>query len=173
VPLRRSAPVLFLFALLAPGGLVALGAGCDRHKAPSAADAEPGRAEIVQVPAALRIARGLDTLSVEIDPDLLADKTVRVEPGRSIGVAYTARVHERGRPRLESTRRGYVPGRGFDLGTLVWRTGKDGLPRAGEKYQVEMQLVLFETDVRPGPDWNPHAGHFRVLLEKALSQAEE
>jgi len=147
--------------------------GCDRHRARATADAGPAHELTVSVPAALRIARGLDTLSVELDPDLLANKAVRVERGRSIGVAYTARVHERGRTRIESTRHGYVPGRGFDVGTLVWRTDKDGLPRAGRKYQVEMQLLLFETDVKPGPHWNPHAGHFHVLLEKTLSQAEE
>ncbi len=146
--------------------------GCDRHHAAST-DAATERAETVQVPAALRIARGLDTLSVELDPDLLAKTTVHVAPGRTVGVAYTARVFERGKTRLESERHGYVPGQGFNLGTLVWRTGKDSLPQSGRKYLVEMKLMLFETDVKPGPHWNPRAGRFHVLLEKTLRQAEE
>lgn len=152
---------------------LACAAGCDRHRAAPMGDAEAGRTMVVQVPAALRIARGLDTLSVELDPDLLAKTTVHVDPGRTVGVAYTTRVYERGKKRLQSERHGYVSGRGFDLGTSIWHTATDGLPQRGKKYRVEMELVLFETDVKPGPHWNPHAGHFHVLLERTLRQAEE
>ena len=148
-------------------------AACDRHHAASTRDGAAGRAEVVDVPAALRIARGLDTLSVELDPDALAKSTVHVEPGRTLGVAYTTRIFEQGRTKLQSERHGYVSGRGFDLGTSVWHTAADGLPQPGQKYLVEMKLVLFETDVKPGPHWNPHAGRFHVLLERTLRQAEE
>lgn len=144
---------------------------CHRHPAPTARDG--GRQLVVQVPAALRIARGLDTLSVQLDPDMLAKRTVRIEPHWSVGVAYTTRVFVRGTKRMVSERHGYVPLRDFDLGRSVWRTGKDGIPQRQSKYLVEMKLVLFETDVPPGPHWNPHAGHFRPLLSRTLQQAEE
>lgn len=150
--------------------VVACVAACDR---PSPSRDPTARRVAVDVPAALRIARGLDTLSVELDPDLRADKTVQVAAKRTVGVAYTARVFERGRRHLVSQRRGYVAGRGFDLGKLVWRTDRDGLPRRDHKYLVEMHLVLFETDVPPSPGWHPRAGHFHALLTRTLRQAEE
>ena len=150
--------------------LLALGAGCRRA---SKAEGATGRELSVQVPAALQVARGLDTLSVQLDPDLLARRTVRVEPGWTVGLSYRARVFEQGQTRVESERHGDLPGRGFKLGTLQWRTGRDGLPRPGNKYLVEMKLVLFETDVPPGPHWNPHSGHFKPLFSRTLRQAEE
>lgn len=148
-------------------------AGCDRHAAPALVDAGTSRAVEVRVPGALRVARGLDTLSVELDPEMLVKKSVRAQRKRTVGVAYTARVFERGQTKVQSERRGYVAGRGFDVGVLVWRSDRDLIPRSGKKYLVELHLVLFETDVPPGAHWSPRAGHFHVLLEKTLRQAEE
>lgn len=153
--------------------LLAVAAGCEHRTAPVGTDAATARDVVVRVPVALRVARGLDELSVELDPDARGTMTVAVSPHSELGVAYTTRVFERGGTRVESERHGVVPGAGFDLGALVWHAGQDGLPQRGRKYTVEMRLVLFETDVAPGPGWNPHAGHFRPLFTRTLRQAEE
>ena len=158
--------------LIGAFALLALVTACDRHRA-AGMDAAAAREVVVRVPAALRIARGLDTLSVELDPDARAEMTVKVTPPSTLGVAYTTRVFEAGGTRVVSERHGDVPGPGFDLGTLVWRSDQDGLPQPGRKYVVEMRLVLFETEVAPGPRWNPHKGRFRSLLTRTLRQAEE
>jgi hypothetical protein len=36
-----------------------------------------------------------------------------------------------------------------------------------------MHLVLFETDVPPQHEWDPHAGHYKALWTRTLRQAEE
>jgi hypothetical protein len=75
VDLRRALPLL----------LVALfGAACERSPSTSIrADAAGPRELSVRVPAGLRLARALDTLSVSIDPAALAATTVTVEGCRS------------------------------------------------------------------------------------------
>ncbi len=160
------------------GGLIALAlaaaAGCGRRTAPVGTDAAAAAREVVvRAPVALRVARGLDELSVELDPDARGTMTVKATPHSVLGVAYTTRVFERGGTQALGERRGTVPGAGFDLGAQVWRTGPDALPQRDKKYVVEMRVVLFETDVAPGPRWNPHAGRFRSLFERTLRQSEE
>ena len=59
------------------------------------------------------------------------------------------------------------------MGRSIWSSRDDGLPQVDEKYEAEMKLTLFETDVPPGHEWDPHAGQFKVLLTRTLRQAEE
>lgn len=128
----------------------------------------------VRVPNALRVARSLDTLSVEIDPSAGAETTVRADPGMVLGVESEVRVFGRGHPGDSGPgRHGYASGASFDVGQSIWSSRQDGIPQADEKYEAEMTLVLFETDVPPGHAWEPHAGRFKVLLTRTLRQAEE
>jgi hypothetical protein len=150
-------------------------AACAACHAPAAgADARASRGVVVRVPGALRLARGLDTLSVEVDPAAGAETTVHADPGMVLGVESETRVFARGRSSTAApARHGYFSGTTFDVGTSIWSTSVDGLPQPGEKYVAEMKLVLFETDVAPGHAWDPHAGRFVALLTRTLRQAEE
>jgi hypothetical protein len=127
----------------------------------------------VRVPAALSIARALDTLSLSIDRSSLADTTVTVDPGMIVGVESETVVFPVGQPRPASGRHGFQSGADFTLGVDTWSASTDGLPVPGTKYVAEMRLVLFETDVPPQHEWDPHAGRFEALWTRTLQQAEE
>ncbi|MEO9141674.1 MAG: hypothetical protein ABI332_05335, partial [Polyangiaceae bacterium] len=111
-----------------PALLVWLGAACHRP-APfsSDADAASARTVVVRVPSALRIARGLDTLSVEIDPASCADTDVGLDPGMSLGVESSTEVLAPGGagPEARGERRGLTSGPDFYVGTSTWNRGKD------------------------------------------------
>jgi hypothetical protein len=129
----------------------------------------------VRVPAALAITRALDTLSVAIDPDSLGVTEVTAHAGTVVGVEADVLVFRRGEPQAKPIleRHAVGPRADFDVGSSTWSTRQDGVPSQGAKYVVEMQLVLFETDVPKAPRWDPHAGHFMPLWTRTLRQAEE
>jgi len=151
------------------------GAACTRP-VPSATlqvDASGPRELAVRVPAALSLARGLDTLSVSVDPASLAETRVTVDPGMSLGVESQTVVFPVGQPRPAHGRQGYSSSADFALGTDSWSTRTDGVPVPGIKYVAEVRLVLFETDVPPQHEWDPHAGRYKALWTRTLQQAEE
>jgi hypothetical protein len=155
--------------------LTALCAACGRHPPTIsvAADASSPRQLSVRVPAALTLARALDTLTVAVDPASLAATQVPADPGMVLGVETDVVVFPQGGARPSGSRHGHASGTDFDVGTDTWQTARDGLPVPGVKYVAEMQLVLFETDVPPGPMWDPHAGKYEALWTRTLRQAEE
>jgi len=155
--------------------LLALGAACSR-RAPSPARlvADAGTRQVtVRVPAAMTLARALDTLTVAVDPASLAATQVTVDPGMQLGVETDVVVFAQGQPRPAEGRHGLSSGADFQLGSDTWNSAQDGLPVPGRKYVAEMQLVLFETDVPPGHHWDPHAGRYAALWTRTLRQAEE
>jgi hypothetical protein len=165
---HRAATGAWVAALL-------LSPGCSR-RAPSTLLPPDGSGLVqlsVRVPAALSVARAIDTLSVATDPASLGRMQVTAHAGTFIGVEADVFVfdHEKARPVLE--RRGVGSSADFDVGSSTWNTERDGVPEPGTKYVVEMQLVLFETDVPPAPTWDPHAGNFNPLWTQTLRQAEE
>jgi hypothetical protein len=127
----------------------------------------------VRVPAALSVARALDTLSVSVDPSSLADTTVTLDAGMILGVESETAVFPAGEPRPASGRHGLHSSADFTLGVDTWSASTEGLPVPGTKYVAEMRLVLFETDVPPQHEWDPHAGRFVALWTRTLQQAEE
>jgi hypothetical protein len=153
-------------------------AGCDRPARGTAAVADAGGTlELsVRVPAALTLARALDTLTVGLDPASLATAQVAADPGMILGVESDVVVFPQGGERPAAGRHGYTSGTSFDVGEDTWSSAHDGLPVPGVKYVAEMQLVLFETDVpasRARDGWDPHAGKYRPLWARTLRQAEE
>ena len=127
----------------------------------------------VRVPAALSVARAIDTLSVAVDPASLGLMQVTAHAGTFIGVEADVFVFEHAKARPVLERRGVGSNADFDVGSNTWNTKRDGVPEPGTKYIVEMQLVLFETDVAPAPTWDPYAGNFKPLWTQTLRQAEE
>jgi hypothetical protein len=125
------------------------------------------------VPAGLRIARAIDSLSVSIDPGSLGETEVTADPGTIIGIETECFAFALGQARPALGRRGFTSGSDFDVGIVTWSTKQDGIPQTGTKYVAEMLLVLFETDVPPGRTWDPHAGSYKALWTRTLRQAEE
>ena len=127
----------------------------------------------LRVPAALMIERGIDTLSVAVDPATLGLTQVAADAGMVLGVETQTRVFPKGR--MQEALERHAVGRGADLaaGATTWIAKKDGIPEPGTEYVVEMQIVLFETDVPASNTWDPHAGNFKSLWTRTLRQAEE
>jgi hypothetical protein len=149
---------------------------CSRQPPPAAAiplDASGSYEMKVRVPAALSLARALDTLSVSLDPSSLADTAVTVDAGMIVGVESDVVVFPLGSPQPDWQRHGFQSGADFTLGVDTWSTSPDGIPAPGTRYVAEMRLVLFETDVPPQHEWNPHGGRFNALWTRTLRQAEE
>jgi len=156
-------------------GILALSA-CDSRRAPTGthgSDAPGPGVQSVRVPGALSLSRGLDTLSVSIDPASLAGTEVTVDPGMLLGVESDTVVFPVGQQPPASGRKSYALGTGFSLGTSTWSTHADGIPVSGTRYVAEMRLELFETDVPSHPEWDPHSGRYKALWTRTLRQAEE
>ncbi len=152
--------------------LAAWGAAC--HRAPPSGGGDGGASVVpVRVPAALTLARALDTLTVGIDPASLATTQVTVHPGMVLGVETDVAVFPQGGARPAEGRHGYASGTDFDGSAQTWSTAHDGIPDPAVKYVAEVQLVLFETDVPAGRPWDPHAGRYVALWTRTLRQAEE
>jgi hypothetical protein len=149
--------------------------GC-HSRSQSLGDASAARSVIVHVPGALRVARAIDSLSVEIDPSSRADVEVNVDPGMSLGVETESQVFVAGESIAKAgALSGHASGGDFDVGVATWSTAHDGVPQIDKKYVVEMRLVLFETEAAPARegDRDAHTGHFKTLLTRTLRQAEE
>jgi len=149
--------------------------GCSRQAASTSPPADAsGLVEIsVRVPAALSVARAIDTLSVAVDPASLGLMQVTVHPGTVVGVEADVLVLPRGQVRAVLEQRRVGVGADFGVGSRTWSTERDGVPAPDTKYVVEIRFLLFETDVPPGPEWNPHAGKLETLWTQTLRQAEE
>jgi hypothetical protein len=127
----------------------------------------------LRVPAGLTVARALDTLTVGIDPDTLGATEVTAHAGRTRGIEAHARVFARGSERAVSERTFLAPGTDFAAVASAWSAQKDGVPLPDTRYVVEVELVLFETDVPPSAAWEPRGGRFDPLWTRTLRQAEE
>jgi hypothetical protein len=149
--------------------------GCARRaSSTSLAADDSGSGQVsVRVPAALRIGRALDELSVAIDPASLGLTHVAADEGMVLGVETDVFVFPQGQARPALGRHGFVAGADFVVGTNTWNAKQDGIPVRGVRYVVEMQFVLFETDVPPVHAWDPHAGKYKALWTRTLRQAEE
>ena len=128
----------------------------------------------MRVPAGIRIARSLDSLAVSFDPAARAPVTVVVDPGMALGVETEERVFPVGGKRPKEASRTSL-GSGGDPygGTSIYNTSQGGIPAPGTRYEVEIEVVLFETDVPPGHAWHPHAGRYKELWTRTLRQREE
>jgi hypothetical protein len=129
----------------------------------------------VRVPAALAISHAIDTLSVAVDPASFGLTELTAHAGSVIGVEAQVSVFPRDQRQAQRLveRRTIGPGVNFDVSSISWSTAQDGVPTPGMRYVVEMQLVVFETNVPETKAWNPHAGNFRTLWVRTLRQAEE
>jgi hypothetical protein len=159
-------------------GLVVLAlvlAACSRKTSSTLFSGDaPGDVEIsVRVPAALSVARAIDTLSVAIDPASLGRLQLTAHSGMVIGVEADVLVFRKGDSTPVLERRRVGSSADFSVCSSAWRTDVDGIPAPGAKYVVEMGILLFETDAAPTQEWDPRAGNFATLWTRTLRQAEE
>ncbi len=153
---------------------VLLCCGCDRRSPSTSLAREGSDSQLsVRVPAALRIARAIDALSISIDPASLADTTVQAHRGMFVGVEAQFLVFPVGEARPAAGRRRLQSSADFGAVTATWDTKPDGVPVSGTKYVAEMRVVLFETDAAPNREWDPHSGHYKSLWTRTLRQTEE
>src|SRR5260370_37480455 len=125
---------------------VLLCCGCDRSPSTSLAREGSDSQLSVRVPAALRIARAIDALSISIDPASLADTTVQAHRGMFVGVEAQFLVFPVGEARPAARRRRLQSSADFGAATATWDTKPDGGPASGAKYVPQVRVVLFDTD---------------------------
>jgi hypothetical protein len=164
---RNALPHWLVVALLSS-------VACSRQALSASPDAASGPRELaLRVPAALMIARAIDSLSVSVDPATLASTQVAADVGMVIGVEREVFVFPKGQARPASGRSNVAPSADFTVSTDTWTPMHDGIPVLGTRYAVEGRFVLFETDVAVANGWNPHAGNYKALWSRTFQQAEE
>jgi hypothetical protein len=112
-----------------------------------------------------------DSLTVSIDSGSLVATNLLVGSNMVTGVECKSYVYLEGESR--PTNGGYEleGGTAFDSGARIWHAKTDGLPLPDKKYVVELELVLFETDVPPQHMWDPRAGkNYEILWQRTLKQ---
>ena len=146
--------------------MVVLGCAAACHsRSTSSGDAAAARSVVVHMPSALRVARAIDSLSVEIDPASRADVEMNVDPNMTLAAETESHVFVAGESVSKASERiGRASGGDVDVGIATWNTAQDGVPQLDKKYVVEMKIVLLESDV---------SGHSKTLLTRTLRQAEE
>lgn len=138
------------------------------------ADANPAITSslALKVPTKLIIERTPDTLSVSVD-DQKNIEAVKLDAGSKmiVGVQFELFVYPEGEARPATERSSGLGGPDFNLGTRTLNAKQDGIPAKGVKYVVEMDLVVFETDVPPQHMWSPAGSKkYKVLLRRTLKQ---
>jgi hypothetical protein len=121
-----------------------------------------------RLPASLRVKRTDEQMSLSFD-DV---RPVKLKVGKDMvtGLKQALRVYRDGKlvvsgyHSLESGPAG-EPSHGVVLNKKI-----DKIPQAGERYTVEVQLTLFETDIPPQHLWSPESGKYRVLWTKTIKQ---
>jgi hypothetical protein len=128
---------------------------------------------LVHVPTRLKIERTNDTLSVTIDRSSVEATNLLVGSNMVTGVENIVYVYREGETRPTNGGMGLNGGLDFNLSIGYWHTKTDGIPVAGKKYVVEMELAAFETDIPPQHDWDPHGKNYKILWRRTLKQIVE
>ena len=130
---------------------------------------------LVHVPTKLKIERASDTLSVEIDKSSLEATNLMVGTNMMTGVENKIYVYREGESRPAIGGYG-LGGIDFNLGTSIWHITADRVPinpMSKQKYVVEMDLTVFETDIPPQHMWSPPSKNYKVLWQRTLKQIVE
>jgi hypothetical protein len=124
----------------------------------------------VQLPTGLKIERTADTLSIAISTNGLESTNLMVGSNMVTGVEDKIYVYPEGESRPANGGLGLSGGLDFNLGTLFWHTKPDGIPLAGKRYIVEIELTAFETDIPPQHMWMPRSKNFKVIWQGTLKE---
>jgi hypothetical protein len=129
------------------------------------------------MPTRLSVERTPDRLSVGFDTE--SPRIVKLTVGRNMtpGVKYEMRVFARGGARpVDPGAVGYAgirePVGPSDLSFLSGRaflnSTQGGIPAAGKRYIIEVDVSIFETNVPAQHFWSPVSRRYRVLWAETL-----
>jgi hypothetical protein len=120
------------------------------------------------------VKRTVDTLEIKVDKTTLEPIVISVGSKMETGIECELYVYpvEGTRP-SEAGSYGMCSGTEFNLGTSFINRSLGGIPKRGEKYIVEMELAIFETDIPSQHMWMPHSQNYRVLWRRTLKQIVE
>ncbi len=124
------------------------------------------------VPTKLAVERTTDRLSITIDRDSFEPTEIMVGSRMLTGVRRELYVYRVGESRPAGSRLG-LGGADFNIGTDFVNAKLNGMPVPGEKYVVEMDLAIFETDIPAQHFWSPESGKYRILWTRTLRQTVE
>lgn len=137
---------------------------------PNIKDADPFTRTpvMVQLPTRLKVVRTNDFLAITTDANSLKGLQVTVGARMVLGVRYLLFVHAEGEARGNRNTEGLSVGPEFQLGSMTSFVGVPEQP--GRKTVVEMDLMLFETDVPAQHMWSPYSDKFKVLWKRTLRE---
>jgi hypothetical protein len=125
----------------------------------------------IRVPTKLKIERTTDTLSVAIDKNSFESTNLMVGTNMVTGFRAECYVFPIGESRPTNRSR-MVQGGVLDFNsfTCVCQPKLDGIPLAGKKYIVEIDLAIFETDIPSQHMWMPESKKYKVIWQRTLKQ---
>jgi hypothetical protein len=146
---------------------------------PPIATANPAIHREVEVPMPARLSVRLDGGRLSVSFDLNSLRNVKIAAGQkmTLGLKYELRVHAEGSAQPLNASFGYASiqepvtraSLAYLKSTQFFYPAQSGIPAPGERYIVEEELSLFETDVPPQHMWDPQAGKaYKVLWKKTL-----
>ena len=137
---------------------------------PPIANADPSIREEKEflVATRLRIVRGENSISVEVDPDSLESITVDVGINMVAGFRNDQFIYRDGRLVCPGT---FGLGGDWYFGTSTYHTKMFGFPHPGETYEIELHIQIFETDIPSQHLWMPESSKYRILWTRTLKQS--
>lgn len=121
-----------------------------------------------QVPARLIVVRSEDRIAVSVDMKSLEEIELEVGYKMVVGFKHQTFVVSEGRKKL---RGGGLGGR-VDIGTSYLNRADGGIPQEGQKYVIEVEFVIFESDIPAQHMWSPESGKYRELWRKTITSEE-
>ena len=133
---------------------------------PPIRDADPQAREKrkFQVPTRLIVIRSEDRIAVSVDMKSLEEIELEVGYKMVVGFKTQRFVVSEGRKKL----RGGGLGGTADIGTSYLNRADGGIPQEGQKYVIEVQFVIFETDIPAQHMWSPESGKYRELWSETI-----
>lgn len=121
-----------------------------------------------QAPTRLIVIRSEDQIAVSVDVKSLEEIELEVGYKMVVGFKHQTFVVSQGRKKLRS---GGLGGR-VDIGTSYLNRADGGIPQEGQKYVIEVEFVIFETDIPAQHMWSPESGKYRELWRKTIKSEE-
>jgi len=146
------------------------------YSAPADAALSVRHKVVIPMPTRLSVERKPDRLSVGFDVIAPRKVKITVDKNMSIGVKYEMRVYAEGGARPQNPGGvGYASIKEPVTSELVFLKGKSflnsadgGIPALGERYVIEEDVSIFQTDIPPQHMWRPENGRYRVIWAEKL-----
>ena len=121
-----------------------------------------------QVPTRLIVVRSEDQISVSVDQQSLVE--IELEVGYKMVAGFKSRLFVISQG--ERKHRSSGLGGSANIGTSFLHRSQGGIPQPGRKYVIEVEFVIFETDIPGQHLWSPKSGRYRELWSKTITSEE-